>query len=174
MHPIEIKCHSCIALLTFEKAFLLKSEGLKFVPSFNSSCVLVLSLTCLRRSHPVIMSVEPIPRGAQGGMGRREVGDWDLSHPSPLAPVVIVFVTKTTGVKQDDSILNVWYTFTGVLHIQVQYTAEVGHAFVINSRLPLKKWVQIVISVEDTTVYVTTRQFNGHVLEREANAVHTE
>ena len=64
--------------------------------------------------------------------------------------------------------------FTGVLHIQVQYTAEVGHAFVINRRLPLKKWVQIVMSVDDTTVYVTTRQFNGHVLEREVNAVHTE
>ena len=63
---------------------------------------------------------------------------------------------------------------TGVLHIQVLYTAEVGHAFVINSRLPLKKWVQIVISVDDTNVYMTTRQFNGHVLEREANAVHTE
>ena len=61
--------------------------------------------------------------------------------------------------------------FTGVLHIQVQYTA--GHAFVINSRLSLKKWVQIVMSVDDTTVYVT-RQFNSHVLEREANAVHTE
>ena len=61
--------------MTFEKAFLLKSEGLKFVPSFNSSCVLALSLTCLRRSHPVIMSVEPIPRGSQGGMGRREVRD---------------------------------------------------------------------------------------------------
>ena len=61
--------------MTFEKAFLLKSEGLTFVPSFNSSCVLVLSLACLRRSHPVIMSVEPISRGAQGGMGRREASD---------------------------------------------------------------------------------------------------
>ena len=29
----------------------------------------------------------------------------------------------------------------------------------------LKKWVQIVMSVDDTTVYVT-RQFNSHVLER--------
>jgi len=56
--------------------------------------------------------------------------------------------------------------FTGVLHVQVQYTAEVGHALVINSRLSLKKWVQIVMPVDDTTVYVTTRQFNGHVLER--------
>lgn len=63
--------------------------------------------------------------------------------------------------------------FTGVLHIQVQCTAEVGHAFVINSRLSLKKWVQIVMSVDDTTVYVT-RQFNSHVLEREGNALHTE
>ena len=62
--------------------------------------------------------------------------------------------------------------FTGVLHIQVQYTAEVGHAFVINSRLSLMKWVQIVMSVDDINVYVTTGQFNGHVLEREVNAVH--
>ena len=55
--------------------------------------------------------------------------------------------------------------FTRVLHIQVQYTAEVGHAFVINSRLSLMKWVQIVMSLDDTIVYVT-RQFNSHVLER--------
>ena len=66
------------------------------------------------------------------------------------------------------------HIFTGVLHIQVQYTAEVGHAFVINSRLSLMKWAQIVMSVDDTNVYVTTRQFNGHVLEREVNAVPTE
>ena len=58
--------------------------------------------------------------------------------------------------------------------MQVQYTADVGHAFVINSRLPLKKWVQIVMSVDDTTVYVTTRQYKEHVLEKEANAVHKE
>ena len=63
---------------------------------------------------------------------------------------------------------------SGLLHVQVQYTADTAHAFVINSRLPLKKWVQIVMSVDDTTVYVTTRQHNGHVLVREENAVHNE
>ena len=63
---------------------------------------------------------------------------------------------------------------TGLLHIQVQYSADTGHAFVINSRLPLKKWVQIIMSVDDTTIYVTTRQYSGHVLEKEENAVHNE
>lgn len=63
---------------------------------------------------------------------------------------------------------------TGLLHIQVQYTPDAGHAFVVNSRLPLKKWLQIVMSVDDTTIYVTTRHFNGHVFEKEENAVHKE
>ena len=30
-----------------------------------------------------------------------------LSLPSPLIPAVVAFVTKTTGVKQEDSVLNV-------------------------------------------------------------------
>lgn len=65
-------------------------------------------------------------------------------------------------------------TSSGLLHIQVQYTPDLGYAFVINSRLPLKKWVQIVMSVDDKTIYVSTRHHNGHVLEKEENAIHKE
>ena len=43
--------------------------------------------------------------GKEGSEGLR------LSLPSPLIPAVIAFVTKTTGVKQDDSVLNVWYIY---------------------------------------------------------------
>lgn len=66
------------------------------------------------------------------------------------------------------------YFLTGLLHIQVQYTPDMGHAFIINSRLPLKKWLQIVMSVDDTTIHVTMRHFNGHVFQKEENAVHKE
>jgi len=66
------------------------------------------------------------------------------------------------------------YFLAGLLHIQVQYKPDMGHAFIINSRLPLKKWLQIVMSVDDTTVHVTIRHFNGHVFEKEENAVHVE
>lgn len=40
--------------------------------------------------------------------------------------------------------------------------------------MPLKKWVQIVMSVDDKTIYVSTRHRNGHVLEKEENAIHKE
>ena len=63
---------------------------------------------------------------------------------------------------------------TGQLHIQVQYTPDMGHAFIMNSPLPLKKWLQIVMSVDDTTIHVAIRHFNGHVFEKEETAVHTE
>ena len=66
------------------------------------------------------------------------------------------------------------YFLTGHLHIQVQYTPDMGHAFIINSPLPLKKWLQIVMSVDDTTIHVIIRHFNGHVFEKEENAVHRE
>lgn len=49
-----------------------------------------------------------------------------------------------------------------------------GHAFIMNSPLPLKKWLQIVMSVDDTTIYVTIRHFNGHVFEKQETAVHRE
>lgn len=66
------------------------------------------------------------------------------------------------------------YFLTGQLHIQVQYTPDMGHAFIMNSPLPLKKWLQIVMSVDDTTIYVTIRHFNGHVFEKQETAVHRE
>lgn len=49
-----------------------------------------------------------------------------------------------------------------------------GHAFIMNSPLPLKKWLQIVMSVDDTTIYVTIQHFNGHVFEKQETAVHRE
>lgn len=63
-------------------------------------------------------------------------------------------------------------TSTGHLHVQVQYSADTGHAFVISNNLPLKKWIQIVMSVDDTTFYITTRQYNGPVFDKEENALH--
>lgn len=77
------------------------------------------------------------------------------------------------GAKSNTDLSNAYFP-TGLLHIQVQYTPDMGHAFIINSRLPLKKWLQIVMSVDDTTVHVTIRHFNGHVFEKEENAVHGE
>lgn len=65
-------------------------------------------------------------------------------------------------------------TSNGQLHIQVQYTPDMGHAFIMNSPLPLKKWLQIVMSVDDTTIYVTIRHFNGHVFEKQETAVHRD
>ena len=58
--------------------------------------------------------------------------------------------------------------------MQVQYTEHYGHAFVVSRRLPLKKWVQIILTVNDTTFHVTIKHYNNHVMEKEENAVHNE
>ena len=68
----------------------------------------------------------------------------------------------------------VYCSLPGHLHVQVQYSADTGHAFVISNNLPLKKWIQIVMSVDDTTFYITTRQYNGPVFDKEENALHNQ
>lgn len=58
----------------------------------------------------------------------------------------------------------------GQIHVQLHYEDHMGHAFDIDDDLPLNIWIQLVLTVIDTSVHVFYKY--GKNLDKRGHFVH--